>query len=534
MKKQQLALKHSEGKLAILIPFSVKSILLGLYVVAVFLSFSLSSLKYQSLGFHTRDYAFYLQFAAKLFDPNLSKVYSLNPEGRNMFFMHGVEGNKNFHQTLHFELIKYFYAVLYQLNKDPRILFLFTSAVFYFPLLYLALIGLKANGVRNSLALVLGIFYVLYPASLEVPSYDLRPFIFLAPFYFVLVLSIHLRRPWWETLLWFNALFFIREEALLFNLGILLYLAYCQEHEPHHKITIKYCLLSWFVWIIIILFFFTWTGYPSDLIEEFLKITDQIPMKSFLRLWIFLIGISVLFFASIAGLWLFMQRKLAFIQNSPVLSIRIAIYSSIFVPLIYQFIKNESLYLTNPTNEWVLSLIFSPKYFLYFIVVLGLWVIVSKYQGLNTNKRNKRIGNLALIILCFLFVISNIFFPQGFLDQYSKNSIEAKTAQMIWEMRKKTNQYQNHLLVDYKTHQAFYDYQFVYAYNRLPWYLKSGKNRYFPNNSAIVQRLIDSQIEYVIISTDSLSTVENFLQKSKVSSEKILNNEGYVVFQIFR
>ena len=100
----------------------IGKVVLALFLTAVVVAAVFNYFKLRSLGFHTRDFAFYLEFAAKLLDPALSNRYSLNPVGYNFLGCPGVdfpgtEGTGNFHQAIHFEPMKYIYAVVYRLSR---------------------------------------------------------------------------------------------------------------------------------------------------------------------------------------------------------------------------------------------------------------------------------------------------------------------------------------------------------------------------------------------------------------------------------
>ena len=77
-----------------------------IFLAGVAASLFIFHYKLQSLGFHTRDFAFYLQFHSKLLDPDLTNRYSLNPLGHNLLGLFGTESVDSFHQSFHLEPIK--------------------------------------------------------------------------------------------------------------------------------------------------------------------------------------------------------------------------------------------------------------------------------------------------------------------------------------------------------------------------------------------------------------------------------------------
>lgn len=503
-------------------------ILFVLYIGALIISFHFSDIKHRSINFYPKDYAFYLQFASKLLDRNITKSYSLNPNGNNWLFFHGTEGINNFHQSLHLEPIKYFYAVLYYFSNTPRTLFLFTSLIFFFPLLYISL-AIPIETKQQMLAvLLIAILYVLYPSSLLMPSFDLRPYIFLAPFFLLSLLSITFSRPLWEIFLWFNAMFLAREEALILGMVILCYaFIRFKEHPLRRKIT-TFLFLSLSIWALVTFSFFVWCGYPTEI--------HQLILEPFYLIRIFYIYKPiVLFIATLCGItilsitvfcWRYLRKKPYYQRILEIVSI-----SVVFLPLGYQFVRSELPNILSPSLGWMARVVLSPKYYLYFLAILGLGVISLPYVRGNNCSRARLI---LLALLSTLFLSLNIIAPQGMPKLYAKYFDDLKSASDVLALRKLTDKYQSWILVDYSTHQAFYDYQHVYAYNRLPWQVVPGESRYYPANRPIVQRIVNEHIEYAVVSKDSYGIINDFLSDGGLSGVKLFENDRFVGIRIIR
>src|SRR5512147_669453 len=88
---------------------------LVIYLAAVAASVALNELKRESLQFHTRDFPYFIEQAARLADPRLSNRFALNIDGNNFLGLQGPEGVKGVYQAIHAEYFRYTYTLLYAL-----------------------------------------------------------------------------------------------------------------------------------------------------------------------------------------------------------------------------------------------------------------------------------------------------------------------------------------------------------------------------------------------------------------------------------
>ncbi len=506
---------------------TTQRILFALFIGAVIVSFYFTYIKYRSLNFHTRDYAFYLQFASKLLDPKIAKSYSLNPEGVNWLYFYGTEGTNGFNQAIHFEPIKYIYALLYHFSNTPLSLFLLTSTIMFLPLIYAAYA--IPMDTKNQMVAVLSVamLYVFYPSSLMMPSYDLRPYIFLAPFFLLSIMSISFSRPLWEILIWFNAMFLAREEALIFGAVLICY-AFTKIKEPDsRRRTILFLCLSLLIWGVAIFSFLIWSGYPTTIYGLPAKILLRLSELFFQKPVLFWIA-SLCSVAVLVGMlfsWRQLRKKTYFPRLLEILS-----FGILFLPLIYEFYRNETSSILSPSLGWLIQLPLDPLEYLNFIAILGLAIIVL----FPFNGKISRPGASLVVIwsLVILFLSINIFNSQGLFRLSGIYQNQMRSASDIWAVRKLSDKYESWVLVDYSTHQAFYDYQHVYAYNRLPWETAQGDMRYYPANSQIVQEILNDHIEYIVVSQDSMGVINDFLTKSGLVPHKLFENNMFVALQI--
>lgn len=490
------------------------------FLGGMLVSFHFSEIKYEAIRFHAKDYAFYLQFASKLFDDGIEKVYSFNPNGDNCLFFSGTEGTDNFHQTIHFEPIKYFYAVLYAVFGTPKILFFFISFVFFLPCLYSALLLPMRRKQCMYMALFLSVLYILYPASILVPSYDLRPYIFLAPFFLLSFLSIAFSRSWREIALWFNVLFLAREESLILGLVLLFYaVAKWRGEKPRH---VKILLFSWLFWLGAIVIFVYWCGYPTKIFLAFSKfrIHNEIIFFAF-----FLVLCTIGMILAAMPRFRRMFDKLGSHQHA----LETAPFVVLFIPLTYIFCRHEVYNIMSPSLDWLEKMFCSPRYFLYFVILLCFGIIVLQHNG---RKIYKKVGSAVFFIICLFFFMINTVSPHGIFRSYSQYKNELEAADKVWAIRNLTNKYETQILVDQDVYQVFCDYRYVYVYNRLPWHVIPGPGRFYPANSAVVQRLVDEHIEYVVASMSSYNIIDRFLAHNQLAGASLFTDSHYFGLRI--
>lgn len=465
--------------------------------------------KYRALAFHTRDFPYYLQFYTKVFDDSLPPRLSLNPQGDNFLQMRGVEGVKSLHQALHFEPMKYVYGALYFLFKSPMTLFVFTSAVFFSPILYmLAVFPVKTDRDRYFVALF-SLAYCLYPSVLFAVSYDLRPFTFLAPLFMLSFLSVHFRRPAAEAILFFNLMFFAREEALLLGVVIVLYAVVCSYEERSGRWARVVALAaSLGLWASCIIVYYAWTGYETKLgrnLYEFF--TDPA-------------GLALLLTVGGTAFYLWKRLRPIIIPN-----LRVVTYSLVFVPLVFQLISLKSK-----------QVLFHPRWILLAYCILILMVIL--WQS-GDGPRRKAAVLYSLGALAALSLPLNFTTPRSAYAAFGSYVEDAKHASLVWSQREGTDKHHAQILNDFQTYQAFSDYEYVYVYERLPWDVTEHPvrwRRYYPLNVDLLVDLLGKKIEIVVISNEEEVRIQEILDKAGLQGlmEPVFSNKKYSVLRIRR
>ena len=321
------------------------------------------------MAFHTRDYAFYMQFASKLLDPQVpTKTYTINPDGYNLFFFGGTEGEDSFYQSVHLEPAKYFFAGVYRLFGHPRALFLFLSLVYFFPVLYLALVGRLETGADRAFALLVMLLYVAYPSSLKAPGFDARPFILLAPFFAMSVMSVTFQRPLREQVVLMNCMFLSREEALVFALVVIGYAFLKTRDGASRRRAVAALSATWLLWFMATLSFFMWTGYRNTIHARFARLLGETPASLLMAAAVLACAVCLLVFVwKQERLWLRLSWRPAW---------QILGFCSLFPPLIFQFVRERSEELTSWNGAVLARTAFSPRFALHATVVALLLTIL--------------------------------------------------------------------------------------------------------------------------------------------------------------
>ena len=500
--------------------FALRTTIMLLFAVAVVGATRFNQAKVSALAFHTRDFPFYMQYAAKMLDPSLSDQYALNPSGYNMLGFSGVEGTRGLHQTIHFEPVKMVYALLHTGLPSPLTILAFIAVIYFSPLLYLLHITPLQSVAERRWLLLVALFYVTCPLTLSVLAHDARPFALLPPLFMLAILAVHRRRPFWEIALFCNLLFVVREEGLLLSATVIVYYIMCETRSRARLSASLILIAMWLGWLGIILSYFIWAGYPVS--------TSFNPLTSLLRgvnqtIVVGLLGLG----GVVAVLFTWLKRY----GRTPLTAWSIMAYCTIFGTLGWQFVRHQgdkfrSMSLPDAASSMLADFVASPRFALHVVAILLLAILLWDGVPRMRFRRGLAAGASASIAL-FVAIHS-----QSTVDTIRAYSAQRAHTAPVFDLRHEIDPTQTHLLVDYATYQAFYDHENVYVYNRLPWYLVPSDDRYHPANLPVLQTLVSTQVAWIVIAKESTTSIQEVLSLAQVTPIDVVENEHYTLMKL--
>ncbi|MBN2501666.1 MAG: hypothetical protein JXB38_12865 [Anaerolineales bacterium] len=504
------------GKLAII----SRGIALAVFVAVLVLAANFLNQKFHALAYQEVDFGFYMQFAAKLADPQLSDRYSLTGDGYNLLGLTGTEGQFGFHQAIHFEPAKYLYALVYAIFKHPLALLIFYAFLYLSPLLYLAFIQ-PVRDWRDLLFLILVmLLFVGFPATFPAIGFDLRPRMLLNAAIPLAVFAVHYRRPLWEKALAFVFLLLIREEALLFGLLIGIYAFYRTEDAFERKRTLWLFGGIWLVGLVANTVYFQWAGYAFDREYNVFAILFDHPLLA-------AVG-AIVGLAGLAGLrWLQVKYR---DRHDVQIAVPLAAYTLIFIPIGLQLYVStlwrfgqENLAAQLP--ELLHDLIFNPNYTICFVLVWVLLVLIWTYL----SKRVVQIGfNLVLLIgVAYCGVQTYRQLPLVSPEEIAK-------AEPVFAFRDGLDRYEDAVLLDYETYQAYYDFEHAFVFHRLPWYLAPGEARLYNANFDLLVALAENEVDYIIVGRKMQASIQDLLDHSDLVYEMLVEDGAVLIYALHR
>ena len=484
-------------------------------IISILLSSLYGLLKMYSLNYHL-DFLFYMEFASKLFDNALINNYSIYPNGFNLFGYSGLDGLNNFQLTLHFEPITYLYAITYNIFKTPFSIFLLRSILYFFPVLFIALFYPINDNFDKLFLILFSIMWLTFPSTIPAINHDLRPFTLIAPYFLLLVFSIVNNRNFSEILVFFNILFLIREEAILFSfISILLFMSKSKIYLRKPKVVIFFS--NWIFWLIIYYFYYYWTDYniAPGILSTIFSININPVLNFFLLI---LIAVSVFL------LIVFLIYKLTGINISKNTNI---LYLISFIPPLYYILGAEiSNILFSPIQRLKIiffQFIFDPRYHL-------LFVLAIMYLLLIFNKSNKRFLRILilytfglLIVLCLTINCITYKSTLNYMNERARYSLP------IFTFKNSINNTDSSVFVDKTTGLAFFGFQDLFFLHN--YYLNGSINENQINAEAL-ENIISNEIQYIVVTKKNFSKLKPIIDKLDRTVKYILENNLYVVLNI--
>ncbi len=464
--------------------------------------------KYRALGYHQQDFPYYFQFAIHVFDDRYDPFIAVNPEGANVFGLGGADGSRYFHDALHMEFMKYINGAVIRVFDAPTVLFFFIPIVYFLPLLYLYRIFKDQGNNERRLALLLGILYVFWPASLLAHGFDLRPFVYLTPILFSLLLASYTRQKDWHVILFFNLLFFVREEALCFTL--LFFFAYLWSYRKElatKKKAILALSASYAVWALIVAMYYVVQDLP-DVADPWARIIRLSP----------LLGVAFVFGLVFAGaLWYFHKKD----RN-------VSVLIEILFPLliVFPFVAKFSSF-THPGSVFT-QLLFTPRPGLLAAPIATVVYLLYRFV------ENKKMFLRGVTAFAVVVVVLSLFPPGSPVRALSGYRKQGQELALVWRWHDRLDRFENRVITDFMTYQAFADFNRVLVYERLPWFMTHSRTLWnFPENASVLAAVMP-EYDYVIIAAENTSEVEEFVENHNIRIEKVEGNDRVSVYAINR
>jgi hypothetical protein len=496
-------------------------IALIIYILSVLFSVNLLVLKRDALQFHTRDFNYFVEQAARLTDPQLTKSFALQIEGYNIFGLQGIEGVYNLYHAIHTEYFRYMYVLLYGIFRDPIALFIFFSLIFYLPILYLAVLPQLNQREHTVQWLLFSLLYIIFPATLSSVTADLRPRVLIGAVWCLAVLAVHFKRPFVEKLIFFLMLIGIREEAIFLG-AVLIGLNYIRmdDRRDRNMQTAVFLAID-ILALVAFLAFMRWGGYT--------RVDNKFNPLTYLQLLLSQYPVFILVFAVLLGLLLWFSRKKNRKQFRDIIYLlcySVAIGMAGFQWLRDTFgwfdVQNQAA-VTSSYEFLIMALAdYSTALVFYFLILL----VVIVWEFTRDASRKLLITAYSLLIV-FSMVITLNHYPAKLVG-WRENVMPAR---LVWDFTAAHDRYNTRVMLDYDTYQAFYNYDKVIVYNRLPVWDAHPENRYYPQNKNALVEQIQSGMDFAVISRESLADILELASEAGVLANEIASNQRYIILE---
>jgi hypothetical protein len=494
------------------------------FSLAVSVSVYAFTLKRDALKFHTRDYSYFIEMAVKLTDPGLTKRYATNIEGNNLVGLQGIEGVKSIYHSIHTEYYRFVNALVYAIFSDTLPIYLLFAGIYFAPVLYAAWVSRDASGLRRNFLFLFILLYVLYPGAVPAITGELRSRFLYISAWSLAVIAVYYDRPFIEKLVFLAFLPFIREEGILLG-AIVTGLNFVQlRGKPGRKMqTIVFtCILlaasAAFVG------FMAWGEYNRiDNAYNPFNVVSRLISPPILG------GFFLLAIGSLAAVWQITRRKPGLIQ--PILFW--GIYSACLALCLLQFWRDFSGWYRyavaiGPLSGWQIflqTITWEQNSLFFGVLILPIFLL-----GSGSHHKPRPAAVAATALLCAVLALTTLFTLPAKLIEWKE---QAGPAQLVWDFKRGHNRYHTGLLVDFATLQAFYDYETVVAYNRLPvWMVYPNlEERFYPKDKELAARAIQGGLEYAVISRESLGNVRELADMAGRELVEVESNGQFMVLQ---
>ncbi len=493
---------------------------IGLYLLGVLWGLTTNLKRSQALKFQSIDYAMYMQFSTQLADPALSDRLTANPVGYNIFGLEEIEAKASLHQAIHFEPVKYLYVPLYALFHGPSGIYLFISLLYYTPLLYFYRIHPKDKRDDLLVIVAFALLYACMAASINSLGFDARPRILMTPALLLLTFAVHYRRPLWEKLLALVMLFAVREEAVLLAPVVIAY-GFLRQDDKGKRI--RWALSAgglWLLYAAVLAVYYRWTGYQNY--DEYSSLDFFRHAPWFLYPVLALIILYVFYF-----LYTWLKKNTLFTEWP----LALATYAFILLFAAARFTQGLlGRQLVAPGKSlpdvWLDSLR-NPDSSLLLVALLAMLVMLWNYLDRQPAKQT------LLLALSLLTVVTLIDGAGVLLKHVQTWQQRIPPAQLVFEQRQASDPYSSGILTDEETFQAFYDYENVVMYQRLPWSLYGAdRPRYYPQNVDQLGPIVKQGIDYIVVNKTHDGDINDILESQSIPYTIHAGNESYTIYKL--
>ena len=494
---------------------------LVVFILATSFSVYCLVLKRDALQFDDVDYNYFIEQAARLTDLRLSNRFTLNIEGYNMLGLQGIEGVRNLYHAIHAEYFRYVYVLIYGVFHNTLLLYIFYSVFFFLPVIYFALVATTKKVAAGKQVVLFTALYVLFPATFNSVTEDLRPRILFASAWCLAVLAVYYERSFPEKLLTFCLLPAIREEGILLGVVIIVLNFVRMQGKPGRWLQTLVLLSLDAAALVSFLAFMSWGRFkrvdiaydPRQLLVEFSS-TSLLPVLGLVLLVVLLAGYF----------WFKKRPHFKILLMLLVYSLAIALTGFQAARVILSWFPDPSQVWSVKPWDLYLAFVSSPSIALVIYITILLLVLMWDF----TRGTTRTLFSVFLILLCIIFVATTLsYFPARVASWWG----DLSAARLIWDFTRDHDRYATNVLVDYDTYQAFYNYENILVYNRLPLWLSPPYKRFYPANQDIVARQIKKRMEYAVIAQASLDDVHELAHLAGISVEEVAFNRLYVVLK---
>jgi hypothetical protein len=465
------------------------TILLGLWLIGTVFASGYAYYSYRALDYDAIDGSFFLGFYDKFLTPGAA--HTINPEGKNIFFFSGTDGERSLHQDIHFEPVKYLLGFLYQ-AFGPVSVMIAIAAVVFSPLLYGAF--LARSGALTKAGAVLLAVYAAFPAVFYAASSGMRPSALLAPLVLLCFLSLSYGRPLREQLAFFVALFLVREEAILFGIPIIAAVfARAGALRAHAAV--------WLAGSVSFALYILWTGYSFGLTPE--KVARYLPLPA--------LGLAgaLLLAAGALLAWRFHSRILDSVDMLAPIAV-----SGVSLAVIVAHLVVDRRLLETPILDLLRANYGA-------VAVAG--VVAAVMAVTRRTPPRYLVQASASLALGALFVLVAMIAKdiQNLAEKYEAGAL-------VWSAKV---EYPDSVLADYATIFAWYDAANTVALERVPAEVLSGASRFYPENrEAVLEHL--EHAEAAVVSRRNEALLYSLAEEAGRALDERGGNQRYVWYEL--